>query len=85
MTVILLKALGFPCGRLLFLYYLAEPPVKDYRLLYEILSEEALKIEHTLRVKGPAGIPNLLTNCKQRFRDFLRARPDDLDELFFNQ
>lgn len=76
----LLDQLGFPSGKLLFLNYLAEPPVKDYEILFKTLSEEAKEMGVRLRVTSPAGIPNLLWHSRKKFRDFLSGHAD-LDEL----
>lgn len=76
----LLDQLGFPCGRLLFLNYLAEPPVKDYEKLFNTLLEEAKHKGVGLRVTSSSGIPNLLWHSRKKFRDFLNGHTD-LDEL----
>ncbi|MDO8367839.1 MAG: hypothetical protein Q7T20_13645 [Saprospiraceae bacterium] len=76
----LLDQLGFPCGKLLYLNYLAEPPVKDYEKLFKTLSEEAREKGVGLRVTSASGIPNLLWHSRKKFRDFLKGH-SDLDEL----
>lgn len=70
-----LDLLGNPCKTLLWLYYLEEPPVKDYKLLAAALNQ--LKKDASKTV-APESIPTTLTRCRKKFGDLLSNYLEDL-------
>ncbi len=71
----MLHQFGLPCGLLLFLFYMGEPPVKDKETLYQVA------IFLGANVKSPKGMDNGMWECRRRFRDFVSQHPN-FEDLF---
>ncbi len=72
-----LNRLGDPCKTLLWLYYLEEPPVKEYKRLAETLNQLKKDAAKTI---APESIPTTLTRCRDKFGGILSNHRDDLFE-----